>query len=282
MWWLRPDFVFARNYIAPCLTARFGRVTVAETHAHPDNKTTPFLQMISAVTDYAKFKYLITISNVLSEHYQSLGVPAEKILVLPTGVDIDRFTRPGTLPTSPYSTEKPNIAYVGHLYDYKGIPTILETARHLPDFHFHLIGGTPQDIERHQTFIAEQGIENIILHGIQPQATIPPFLWHADILLLPPSADHPSAQWTSPVKLGEYLASGTPVIATRIPALQDWLSDEQVTFVEPDDATAMKNAIEGILNHPQEAQSRAKQGLELAQQFSYANRARTILEKCGF
>lgn len=282
VWGLRPDFVFARSYIVPCLTARFGRVTVAETHAHPDNRTTPFLRMITGVFDYAKFEFLVTISDVLSQHYQSLGVPDDKILVLPTGVDIDRFTRPEELPASPYPTNKPNIAYMGHLYDYKGIPTILEGARLLPEYHFHLIGGTPQDVERHQDTITEQGIENVTLHGIQPQASIPPYLWHADLLLLPPSADHPSAEWTSPVKLGEYLASGTPIIATRIPALRDWLTEKEVTFIEPDSPTAMKDAILHVLEHPQNAQSRAKQGLELAQEFSYTNRARIILEKCGF
>ena len=282
LWRLRPDFVFSRTYIAPILSARYGFPTVVESHAHTDNRTPPFLKMIDAVTDYPQLRYLITISDVLSEHYQSLGVPSEKMLVLPTGVDMDRFSRPDTLPASPYPSNKPNVAYVGHLYDYKGIPTILETAKSCQDVHFHLIGGFPQDIERIQTRISEQNLLNVTLHGYKPQSEIPPYLWNADILLLPPSLDHPSARWTSPVKLGEYLASGTPVIATEIPALQDWLSDEQVTFIEPDSSSAMAQAIKSVLSNPEEAKQKSERGLQLAHEFSYRTRAETILKKCGF
>jgi glycosyltransferase involved in cell wall biosynthesis len=282
LWRLRPEFVFSRSYIAPLLSARYGFPTVAESHAHTDNRTPPFLRMIDGSTRYEQFRYLITISDVLSEHYQTLGVPRNKMLVLPTGVDMDRFTRPEQLPPSPYLSDKPNVAYVGHLYDYKGIPTILETAKLRQDVQFHLIGGMPQDIERTQTTITEQNLMNVTLHGHQSQSDIPPYLWNVDILLLPPTLDHPSARWTSPVKLGEYLASETPVIATRIPALQDWITDEQVTFIEPDSASAMSQAIKSVLSNPQEAQQKSERGIELAHQFSYRTRAQTILEKCGF
>ena len=281
LWRLRPDFVFSRSYIAPVLSAKYGFPTVAESHAHTDNRTQPFLKMIEATGRYSQFRYLITISDVLSQHYQSLGVPQEKMLVLPTGVDIDRFTRPENLPPSPYATDKPNIAYVGHLYDYKGIPTILETAQLCQDVHFHLMGGLPQDIERVQLVIKEQNLVNVTLHGHKPQSELPPYLWNADMLLLPPSLDHPSARWTSPVKLGEYLASGTPVIATRIPALEDWLTDEQVTFIAPDSPPAMAQAITAGLSNPQQVQQKSERGIQLAQEFSYRVRAQTILQKCG-
>lgn len=282
LWRLRPDFVFSRSYIAPVLSARYGFPTVAESHTHTDNKTQPFLKMIEETSNYSQFHYLITISDVLSQHYQSLGVPQDKMLVLPTGVDIDRFTQPELLPPSPYSTNKPNVAYVGHLFDYKGIPTILETAQLCQDIQFHLTGGLPRDIERVQANIKDRQLTNVTLHGHKPQSAIPSYLWNAELLLLPPSLDHVSARWTSPVKLGEYLASGTPVIATRIPALQDWLTDEQVTFIEPDSPPAMAQAIKTVLSNPQSAQQKTHQGIQLAHKFSYKTRAQTILQKCGF
>lgn len=282
LWRLQPDFVFSRSYIAPVLSSRYGFPTVAESHAHTDNRTPPFLKMIEATAKYKQFRHLITISDVLSEHYQSLGVPQEKMLVLPTGVDIDRFKRPEQIPPSPYTTEKPNVAYIGHLYDYKGIPTILETAKLCETVNFHLIGGMPRDSERIQATVTEDNLTNVTLHGHKPQSELAPYLWNADILLLPPSIDHPSARWTSPVKLGEYLASETPVIATRIPALQDWLSDEHVTFIDPDSPISMANAIQSVMSNPQGAQQKSEKGLQLAREFSYQARAKTILEKCGF
>ena len=279
---LRPDFVFARNYIAPILSSRYGFPTVAESHAHTDNRTKPFLKMIQRVGNYSQFRYLITISDVLGQHYHSLGVPQDNLMVLPTGVDIDRFIRPERLPSSPYATDKPNVAYVGHLYDYKGIPLILRTAKRCPDIDFHLVGGLQKDIDRVQKSIIEHKLENVILHGYKPQSEVPPHLWHADILLLPPSSDHPSAQWTSPVKLGEYLASGTCVIATRIPALEDWITDEQVRFVSPESEEEMAKAIKEILSNPEKTQRVTERGVQRALELSYRNRAQTILTKCGF
>ena len=41
-----------------------------------------------------------------------------------------------------------------------------------------------------------------------------------------------SSAWTSPLKLAEYLASGSPVVATRIPALLDWITDTEVELVD--------------------------------------------------
>lgn len=279
---LQPSLVFSRSYIAPTVSAKFGFLTVAESHAHTDNRTPPFLKMIKSSQQYKQFKGLVTISEVLSQQYQSLGVPKDKLWVLPTGVDINRFRRPPQLLASPYKTSAPNVVYVGHLYDYKGIPTILETAVLCPNINFHLVGGLPQDIEHVQRTMTEENLDNVILHGMKPQSEIPAYLHHADILLLPPSLNHPSARWTSPVKLGEYLASGTPVIASRIPALEDWLSDEEVTFVKPDSGVAMQKGIQEILATPDLAKARAEKGLKLANTLSYQNRAKAILERCGF
>lgn len=282
LWRLRPDFVFARSYIAPILSAKWGFPTVVESHAHTDNRTQPFLDMIEGVQNQEQLRYLITISDVLSEHYQSLGVPKNKSLVLPTGVDMARFSRPEPLPPSPYTIDKLNVAYVGHLYDYKGIPTILEASVLCPDIQFHLIGGLPEDTERIQSHINENQLDNVTLHGYKPQSDVPSYLWYADALLLPPSLNHPSARWTSPVKLGEYLASGTPVIVSGIPALQDWLTDKEVTFFTPDSAVSMSEAIQNVLQNIESTQQKVVQGFKLAESFSYRTRAQTILEKCGF
>jgi glycosyltransferase involved in cell wall biosynthesis len=275
---VRPDLIFARNYIVPWMSSRLGFTTVAESHAHPDNNTAPFLRLVSA-TRHRAFRLWVTISQYLADHYCSLGVPADKLIVLPDAVDVVQFGRPGELPPSLYQKPGPHVAYFGHLYDYKGIPTILEAAALLPEVQFHLVGGLPEDIERQKARIEEMGLYNVTLQGLKPQSEVPPYLWHADVLLLPPSQYHPSAQWTSPLKLGEYLASGTPVVATAIPALRDWLTDDEVKFVEPDDGKAMAEGIMDVLRDPGYAMALSQKGLKKAQTLSYRRRAEKILER---
>src|SRR5205085_2292431 len=83
-------------------------------------------------------------------------------IILPDAVDLHMFIPPDSLSThhSPYPPHTKNVVYTGHLYDYKGIPTILQTAALLPDIHFHLVGGLPKDIQRHQTTIESTQLHN--------------------------------------------------------------------------------------------------------------------------
>ncbi len=274
---MRPDLIFARNYIFPWLSSKCRIPTVAESHAHPDNNTAPFLRLVDA-THHQAFRLWITISDYLAAYYRSIGVPEEKLVVLPTGVDFRVFRRPTKMPKNPYTLGAPVATYIGHLYDYKGIPTIMEAASLLPDVQFHLIGGWTEDIERQQMLIQKKGLRNVTLHGSTPQNNIPPLLWHADVLLLPPSAKHPSSQWTSPVKLGEYLASGTPTIATSIPALRQWLTDEEVEFVPPDNSVSLAQGIQRILGDGKRTRLLSKTAPRKARQWSYEKRAKKILE----
>lgn len=278
---VQPDLIFARNYVFPWLSSKLGMTTVAESHAHPDNKTIPFLLMVKG-TRRPAFRLWVTISQRLADHYhRALGVPLEKLVVLPDAVDLHLFQRPARLPPTPFSTAGPNVVYAGHLYDYKGIPTILEAANRLPDVHIHLVGGWPADIARQRRRARELGITNVTFHGLKPQPAVPPFLWHADVLLLPPSQHHPSATWTSPLKLGEYLASGRPVVATDIPALRDWVTDDEVEFVLPDDATAMAQGIQHVLSDKPRAEQLQTNGLRRARAMSYERRAESVLQRCG-
>ncbi|MBF2018537.1 MAG: glycosyltransferase family 4 protein [Hydrococcus sp. C42_A2020_068] len=276
---IRPDLVYARNdgYPGLTVTSKYGIPTVAESHAHVGTNTIPFLRLVELTRDRA-FLVWVTISHRLVDYYHSLGVPKDKLIVLCDAVDLKFFQRPEHLPPSPYSGNRANVAYVGHLYDYKGIPTVLETAAKLPDIHFHLVGGLPEDIDRQQKRAQELQLDNVTFHGLQPQVELPKFLWHADVLLLPPSQHHPSAAWTSPVKLGEYLASGTPIVATEILALRDWLTDDDVEFVEPDNSEALAKGIAHLLSNQQRAEQLRVSGLAKAQELSYEKRAQAILK----
>jgi glycosyltransferase involved in cell wall biosynthesis len=278
---IQPDLAFTRSYIFPWLSSRFGVTTAAESHAHPDNRTLPFLLMVRA-TRHRSFRLWVTISQHLADHYHSLGVPREKLAILADAVDLRLFQRPFRLPPNPFPDDGPNVVYAGHLYDYKGIPTVLESAKRLPNVQIHLVGGWPKDIARQERKARQLGIENVSFHGLKPQSDVPPFLWHADVLLLPPSQHHPSAAWTSPLKLGEYLASGTPVVASDIPALRDWVTDDEVEFVLPDDAKDLACGIQRVLDDRRRAEHLSAKGLQRAQSMSYRHRAKIILQRCGF
>lgn len=275
--WHKPDMVYSRSYVFPYLSSKFGIPTVAESHAHVGEKSDSFLQLVKA-SSLPSFRAWITISNVLGEYYNSIGVPAEKIVTVPDAVDLNLFRCPTVLPESPYHSAGLRAVYSGHLYNYKGIPTILESARYLPHVNFELVGGLPEDIKRHKAEVEKRALRNVTFHGMIPQKQLPLYLWSASVLLLTHTLSHPSAAWTSPLKLGEYLASGVPIVASDIPALRALVSETEVEFVKPDDGKKLAAGILKILNDSMRARQLSYNASIKAETYSYEDRARLILD----
>lgn len=278
---LKPDLIYARNYMLPYLTSKIGIPTIAECHAHEGNKDPNFLKFIQG-TRSNRFLRLNTISGILANYYISIGAPEDKLSVVSDAVDLSLFSRPLSVPKTPYPVDTTNIVYAGHLYDYKGIPTVLKTASQMPHCLFHFVGGFPEDIQKQKQRAQNLDLKNVVFHGSFPHSKVPNYLWHADILLLPPSLDHLSARWTSPVKLGEYLAAERPVVASHIPALDHWLTEESCYFFTPDDPHSLQKTIECALSNPIKTQSRIESAKKLALKWSYSNRARNILKGLDF
>lgn len=218
---LGADMVYARHFWGGLAAARVGVPTVIETHAHVGDAREPLAASARGAAGPLPLA-IVTIAQVLKDWYVQLGADCDRVHVVPDGVDLNLFARPALLPPSPLSptTAKISALYSGHLYDYKGIPTILDAAAIAPDVAFHLLGGTREDAARVGAQIRSRGLTNVILYGRRPHCAVPAYLWHADVLLLPPSARHPSAAWTSPVKLAEYLASETPIVCTMLASLR--------------------------------------------------------------
>lgn len=272
------DVVYARHFRAGLAAALRGVPTAIETHAYVGDPN-PALQAAIDATR-GPLASLVTISRVLAEHYAERGGDPARIAVVPDGVDVARCRPPagGTPGPAPFVRTAPtgHALYAGHLYDHKGIPTVLAAARRTPDVGFELLGGAPEDVAR--TRAAAASLANVRVHGAVPHGDVPRWLWHADALLLPPSAREPSAAWTSPVKLGEYLASERPIVASAIPGLMAWVDDAVVTWFRPDDEADLARALRTALAEPQaRAAMRVAAARRLVQRFDYRQRAARIL-----
>ena len=168
--------------------------------------------------------------------------------------------------------------YSGHFYNYKGLGTILDAARLLPNFNFKLLGGAQKDINNLKKTISKYKLTNVNLLGFVDFYKVPNFLFRADVLLLPPSNNHPSSKWTSPVKLGEYLASQTPIICSNIPALKSFLNEEEVTFFEADNPMDLVEKIIWVKENQSEAKAKSINGLKKAMKMSYTIKAKEIIK----
>lgn len=284
---LRADIVYARHFHGAIAAAELGLTTILETHAHVGDAR-PILDECFAATrrpighepDLQGIASIVTIHQSLRTHYIARGADSRRVHLVADGVDVDLFSRPEAHAPHPIiSGPGPHAVYAGSLSNPKGIPTILSCAVGRPHITFHLIGGSREERERIESMRRTLGLHNVRVHGRLEHAAVPLALWSADVLLLPPSAKDPSAEWTSPVKLGEYLAAQRPIIASRIPGLTAWVNDSVVHWFEPDDPCDLGRAIDHALSaDAQQQRARAIASLEFARHFSYPNRAQRILD----
>lgn len=274
------EFVYARHFWGALVAADLGLPTIMETHAHIGDLR-PVVDACFRATARRGNALLgvATISPVLRDHYVQRGARATRVAVVPDGVDVEMFAPPAVAGPSPYAQRQgPHAVYGGHLYDYKGIPTILNAASLAPDITWHLVGGDASDVARVRAEVERRRLLHVVVHGGKLYREMPSWMWHADVLILPPEANHPSARWTSPVKLGEYLASGPPIVASDIPGLRTWVAEPAVTWFRASDPSSLVSSVRAVLRMgAAEREVRRQAAARLAERFSYPQRARQLL-----
>ena len=154
----------------------------------------------------ARADLILVASKALVERF-----PPERTLHVPHGVDFDRFTKSAPRAVD-LPTDRPIAGFYGSLSDWLDVDMLARAARDLPDWWFVLIGAVHTDLS------AFTGIENIRLLGARPHDQLPSYIQHWTVALIL-FRDTPQIRRADPLKLREYLASGTPVASTPFPAL---------------------------------------------------------------
>jgi glycosyltransferase involved in cell wall biosynthesis len=267
--WLA-DIVYSRDAGVLLQYLLLGRTLVYEAHTKP-SRVARFVAR--------RAKRVVVISKALEAAYEAAGVKRERITTASDAYDprlfADALNRTNARRTLGFAAGERLVVYTGHFYIRKGAATLAEAATLMPDTHFVFVGGTPKDIE---AFRARwEGQTNITAVGhIAPQRVVE-YLRAADVLVLPNSGrDEDANLYTSPMKLFEYMASGTPIVASRVPAILEVLSESEAYFFNPDDPKSLAAALKGALADP-EASARALRAEAKAKGYTWAARARTIL-----
>jgi glycosyltransferase involved in cell wall biosynthesis len=92
--------------------------------------------------------------------------------------------------------------------------------------------------------------------------------------------DHPYAHAGFPFKLGEYLATGKPVVASRVSDVAQWLRHrESAMLVEPGSAVDLVQAVEHLVRNPDEAAVIGRRGREVARRsFCHKRQAKALYD----
>jgi glycosyltransferase involved in cell wall biosynthesis len=214
---------------------------------------------------------IICVSEATKEQLaDTWGVSRSKIVVVPNGVDVERF-RPdydaSRIRARLGLGDAPVVGFVGGFQRWHGLDNLVasfaEVASAVPDSRLLLIGdGSERPAVTRR--INELGIAaKVVMTGLVSQRQVPEMLAAIDVAVLPYPA-LPRELWFSPLKLYEYMAAGRAIVASRSGQVADVVNDgDSGVLVTAGDVTELTRAIIMLLN---DGKLRARLGHNARQQ----------------
>jgi glycosyltransferase involved in cell wall biosynthesis len=209
------------------------------------------LELMGEIPQFRTADLVACISGEVASEIQRLGVPEERILVTPNGVDLELF-HPG-ISADPVRDrlgigEKFVVGWVGSFRPFHSLEIVLEAAQllqdRIPDLALLLVGDGPERL-RMERLAADLNLESVYFPGTIAYSGIPSYIAAMDVCLVADSGTHQFHY--SPLKLREYMACGRAVVAPRVGQISRFLTHEvDSLLVEPGDPHAMANAIERL------------------------------------
>ncbi len=184
-----------------------------------------------------------------------------------------------------FSAENPTMVYAGTFEKYQGIDRVIKAFTKITDQHpqarLILAGGTPDQVKAMKKVAVDEGLsDQCVFTGRVSKKAALRLNRDADILLSP-RIDGTN----TPLKVYEQLASGKPLIATRIWSHTQVLDDEYCFLVDPT-PDSIAEGMREVLDNPKEAKRRADNARNLYDE-KYARpiyevKIRDLLTEVGF
>ncbi|MDB2294117.1 glycosyltransferase [Halorubrum ezzemoulense] len=196
-----------------------------------------------------------TVNYDVKEWVSSLPFSKPEIEILPHGIDVPELLRQTEQSVGSTSEHKFILCYVGSFKDYHCLQPLIQAISRLReddyDVGLSLVGTGPElnsirkAVEQHEISSATT------FHGFVDPSKVPKYIRSADASygVIDPE------RTGSPMKVYEYLANGTPVIATSGEEF-DFIEKEQIgVLIEEPTSKAVVNAIKAIYNIPESERS---------------------------
>ncbi len=210
----------------------------------------------------------------------------DKVEVIHCGVDT-RVFHPGPVAAGPGSNGRRPLAIlcVGTLHPVKGQTVLIEACRRLHAAGVPLIvdlvgDGPDRAALAHQA--QEAGLEQAVhFHGRLTRAEVAHLLRQADVVAAPSVPTPDGRREGIPVALMEAMASGVPVVASRLSGIPELVEDGRSGLLfPPGDAGALAGAIARLHADPGLRRRLSGAGLtKVTEEFELSTSAATIIER---
>jgi glycosyltransferase involved in cell wall biosynthesis len=201
---------------------------------------------------------------------------ADRIHRIYNGLTLAEFGR------ATFSSDPALIVAIGRLIAKKGFANLIHASALLVDrersFRCEIFGDGPLENQL-RAQIEELGLqERVQLLGAKPQPEIKERLANASVFVMPSMPEADGGMDNLPTVIMEAMATGLPVVSTRIGGIPEMVIDNQTGFlVQPEDAVALAGAIERVTNDRSLGRKLGQAGYERSQKlFSIEKNVREL------
>lgn len=217
--------------------------------------------------------HVAVLCQGLREDLLARGLPADKLSVVPNGVNVEEFTT--CTPDADYQrlwglTGKQVIGFIGSFYRYEGLTLLVDAMAQLttthPDVVLLLVGGGEMEAALKAQVERLQLTEKVLMPGRIPHTRVPGIYGLIDILAYPRYATR-LTELVTPLKPLEAMAMGKALIASDIGGHRELIRHGQTgVLFAPDNVTACVEALSALLRDPAYRQKLAQQGADWVRQ----------------
>jgi len=255
--------------LAGRIAARLARVPVVVCGLRVAERRSRWRLRMDRWTDWLVDRHVCVSQAVADFSQRESRLPAGKLVVIPNGVDFDRFHQANSADLSRFGIPAGAkvLLTVGRLDPQKAPLELVRifaelTADH-PEWHLLLVGDGPLRTDLRQLIDADGLAGRVHLAGWQ--ADVPEIMRSCDLFVL-------NSRWEGmPNVVLEAAAAGLPVIATRSEGVVEIVeSGVSGVLVEVDQPQAMRAALESMMTHQNDAAARASRLQQIvSEQFTW-------------
>lgn len=236
----------------------------------------PLFQWLS---QHPRFLGGVLHSDLARQSYVNARVDPDRLLTAHNGYDPERLEPRLSQTTAREGCDlpdRPTVTYAGRVTMEKGLGLLLDMARALPDVQFVIVGSEGNGAVERQA----APLSNVCVVPWQPFDDTVPYLYAADVLLIPPSTKplKDVGNTVLPMKTFLYMAAGRAILAPASPDLQELLrDDENAALVPPDDPEAAVRRLRTLLDDPAQCGRLGTAALDDIETHTWPRRAERVL-----
>ena len=172
--------------------------------------------------------FVLPVTHVLTDHIRERGVPDQRIIVIPNGINEAHFLQ---APPSAVArlrlgwSESLILGFTGFVRDWHGVDRVIKwlaTTSAPTGARLLIVGDGPARYNLEALAKHLEISDRVRFTGFVQREHVPAYVAAFDIALQPAVVP-----WASPLKIFEYLALGIAIIAPKCPNIEEILSHEQ-------------------------------------------------------